>query len=534
MGCSLNKESRAWRNINWIEKNLRIPKGKKIGQPFVLYQWQREFLILVYDNPHTTRLAILSIARKNGKTALAAALLMLHFIGPESKRNADMYSAARTRDQAALVFDYARRMIQFSPELGSLVNVIRSRKELQCDARGTTYRALSADATGAFGLNPSFILHDELGQVRGQKDDLYDALETSTGEQEEPLSLVISTQAATDDDLLSTLIDDAQKSGDKTQVCMLYAADGKMDDPFTYENLKLGNPGLEDFMNPGEVCRAMAKAKRLPDSRVSFMNLQMNVRISTNAAFITRDEWDACKGDLIPMAECAALYAGLDLSRTRDLTACVVIGVKDDIYYVYPKFWLPEKGLRERSEAQIIPYFNWNQLGYLDTTPGKIIDRRHAADFLYHIHSTYTLQRIAYDAWDYTHILKDLQAAGFADWQIDEDEGDKNEILFEKFRQGYFTMSPALRTVEQLIVDRQIVHSGNPVLDFNMANCVVLHDTSGNRKLDKSSAKKTIDGAIAMVMGLSIAHRDHADDIQADDFNLMSLYDEVPETHIQE
>ena len=283
-------------------------------------------------------------------------------------------------------------MIQFSPELGTLVNVIRSRKELQCDARGTTYRALSADATGAYGLNPSFILHDELGQVRGQKDDLFDALETSTGEQEEPLSLIISTQAATDDDLLSSLIDDALKSGDKTQVCMLYAADGKLDDPFTYDNLKLGNPGLEDFMNPGEVGRAMAKAKRLPETRVSFMNLNMNIRISTNAEFITRDEWDGCKGELIPMEECAALYAGMDLSRTRDLTACVVIGVKDGYYYVYPKFWLPEKGLRERSEAQIIPYFDWNQLGYLDTTPGKIIDRRHAADYLYHIHSTHTLQ----------------------------------------------------------------------------------------------------------------------------------------------
>ena len=95
MGQSLTKKTRAWRNITWIEKNLRIPKGKKIGQPFILHKWQRDFLILVYDNPHQTRLAILSIARKNGKTALAAALLMLHFIGPESKRNADMYSAAR-------------------------------------------------------------------------------------------------------------------------------------------------------------------------------------------------------------------------------------------------------------------------------------------------------------------------------------------------------------------------------------------------------------------------------------------------------
>ena len=521
--------SRALRNIAWIERHLKIPQGKKIGQAFILSEWQKDFMRLVYDNEHGTRMAILSLARKNGKTALSAALLMLHFIGPESKPNANMYSAARSRDQAGLVFDYAKKMIQMSPEIGTIVTLVASRKEMRCDARGTYFRALSADAPSAFGLNPSFIIHDELGQVKGLKDDLYSAMETSTGEQEEPLSLIISTQAATDDDLLSTLIDDAisTKNPDPSIVCMLYASkDCKDDSTFTSENLALANPGMHEFMNAKEMTRAMEQAKRLPSSRVDFMNLNMNIRISTESAFITRDEWTSCIGELPDMLECEALYAGLDLSRTRDLTACVVVGVLNDLFYVYPKFWLPAKGLRERSDAQKIPYFEWSEMGYLDTTPGGIIDRRFAAEYLFEIYDTYSLERVAYDAWDYAHILKDLMYVGFSDWQIDPEVGEENEQLFEKFRQGFITMSPALRTVEQLIVDKKLVHADHPVLNFNMDNCTVLRDTSGNRKLDKSSSTKTIDGAIAMIMAISIAHREHEEQMNVSSFDMLSLYDD--------
>ena len=521
--------TRGERNIAWIERNLKIPQGKKIGQPFVLSEWQKEFLLLVYDNEHETRTAILSLARKNGKTALSAALLILHFLGPESRPNAQMYSAARSRDQAGLVFDYARKMVQMSQELSTIISLVPSRKEMRCDSRGTYFRALSADAPTAFGLNPSFIIHDELGQVRGLKDDLYTAMETSTGEQEAPLSLIISTQAATDDDLLSTLIDDAisTENADPSIVCMLYrSTDHKDDSTFTLDNLAAANPGMHEFMNPREMERAMEQAKRLPSTRVDFMNLNMNIRISTDAAFITRDEWMACKGELPDLDECEALYAGLDLSRTRDLTACVVVGALEGRFYVYPKFWLPSKGLRERSDAQKIPYYDWSQLGHLDTTPGGIIDRRFAADYLYGIYDQYSLERVAYDAWDYVHIMKDLQYAGFSDWQIDPDVGDENEQLFEKFRQGFITMSPALRTVEQLIVDRKLVHADHPVLNFNMDNCTVLRDTSGNRKLDKSSSTKTIDGAIAMIMAVSVAHREHEEQMNVAAFDMLSLYDD--------
>ena len=200
--------TRAQRNINWIQDNLRIPDGKFIGQPFMLMPEQKDYIVRIYDNPEKTRMGIKSMARKNGKTAESAALLMLHFIGPESKQNAQQYSAARTRDQAGLVYDCARKIIEMNEEFKSLIRLVSSQKKMRCPMRGTEFKALSADAPGAMGLNPAFVIHDELGQVRGQVDKFYDAIESAMGAQEEPLSLIISTQAESDEDLLSILIDD--------------------------------------------------------------------------------------------------------------------------------------------------------------------------------------------------------------------------------------------------------------------------------------------------------------------------------------
>ena len=516
--------TRGERNIRWIEGMLRIPDGPQVGKPMKLLPWQQDLISRIYDNPDGTRTAIVSMARKNGKTALSASLLLLHFVGPESRQNSQLYSAARTRDQAGLVYDYARLMIEQNPKLMTVIQLVKSIKVMRCEARGTTFKALSADATAAFGLNPSFAIHDELGQVKGPTDALFAAVESAMGAQEEPLSVAISTQAATDDDLLSILIDDALAGHDPKTICILHSADG-LDDPMTPEGLAKANPSFGHFMNTEETVRRMEESMRLPASRSSFQNLNLNMRVAGSDYYISRDEWMACAGEPAPLEECEVVFAGLDLSRSRDLTAFVQVGYKGGKFHVHPKFWLPADGLLERSQSQRIPYFDWHQDGYLEATPGTIIDRSYVAEQLRTAFEARTIATIAYDAWDFNHIKRDLVEAGFPQWQIDSDEGDDDEMLFEMFRQGFVTMSPALRTVEQLIVNGQVVHPNNPVLNFNMANCVVIHDTTGNRKLDKSSSTKTIDGAIAMIMALTVAYREIGEPADPD-FKIETLFEE--------
>src|SRR5690606_22045729 len=181
-----------------------------------------------------TRRAIVSFGRKNGKTALAAFLLLLHLCGPEARENSQLYSAAQSREQAAILFSLAAKIVRMSPDLSQYVIVRDTAKQLACPELGTLYRALSAEASTAYGLSPVFVVHDELGQVRGPRSELYEALETASGAQESPLSVVISTQAPTDADLLSVLIDDARAGADPETKLFLYAAGDDLD-PFVEE-----------------------------------------------------------------------------------------------------------------------------------------------------------------------------------------------------------------------------------------------------------------------------------------------------------
>ena len=237
-------ETRAERNIDWIHEYCRVPEGQHVGKPLKLAPFMQDDLRAIYDNPHGTRRAIISRARKNAKTAEAALILLLHLCGPEFKPNSQLISAAQSRDQAGILFGLAAKMVQLSPDLHDVVQIRETAKELLCPALGTRYRALSAEATTAYGLSPALTVHDELGQVRGPRSELYDALETATAAQGDPLTVVISTQAPTDNDLLSVLIDDAIEGHDPRVVLRIDSAplDG---DPFTEAAIRAANPAFD-------------------------------------------------------------------------------------------------------------------------------------------------------------------------------------------------------------------------------------------------------------------------------------------------
>ena len=219
--------------ISFIEQTIYIPEGRYVGRPLQLYGWQKREIERIYDNPHGTRRAIISMGRKNAKTTISACLLLAHLCGPPARNrpNSQLFSAAQSRDQAGIIFSLASKMVRLNPALRQAVTIRETAKELICAELGTRYRALSADATTAYGLSPALIIHDELGQVRGPRSPLYEALETAVGAQEAPLTIIISTQAPTDADLLSVLIDDALAGHDPHVVISLYAAPPELD-PF--------------------------------------------------------------------------------------------------------------------------------------------------------------------------------------------------------------------------------------------------------------------------------------------------------------
>lgn len=492
-------ETRGERNCRWIETHCHIPEGRDVGKPVRLRDWQRKEICRIYDNPHGTRRAILSFGRKNAKTTLSGFLLLLHLCGPEARPNSQLYSAAQSRDQAAILFALSAKIVRMSPDLAAVVVIRDTAKQLFCSELGTLYRALSAEASTAYGLSPVFTVHDELGQVKGPRSELYEALETATGAQENPISLIISTQAPTDADLLSVLIDDALAGHDPRVVVSLYTAPPD-DDPFDRKTIEKANPALGDFLNETEVMAMAEDARRMPSRESEFRNLVLNQRVEASSPFISKSLWQSCGAEPVPFDADTPLYGGLDLSEVNDLTALVLIGKTDEVWSVQPTFWLPADGLAERSRKDRVQYDVWHKMGLLQTVPGKSIDYQFIAEHLFELDQDYTLRKIAFDRWNFRHLKPWLIKAGFSEERIED--------CFEEFGQGFQSMSPALRELEGDILNAKLAHGNHPVLTMCAANAVVQSDPSGNRKLAKNKSSGRIDGMVALAMAKGVAPLD--------------------------
>jgi phage terminase large subunit-like protein len=484
--------------IDFCHTYLRVPEGAHVGKPVELRPWQQDIIRGIYDG-HARR-AIISFPRKSGKTALASMILLAHLVGPASRQNASIYSAAQSREQAGIVFGLAAKMVRMSPDLNALVTIRDARKELFCGLTGVTYRALAAEAGTAYGLSPVLVLHDELGQVRGPRSELYEALETATAAQKDPLSIVISTQAPTDADLLSVLIDDAKTGADpRTQLYLWAAADDA--DPFSEETIRGANPAFGDFQNAEEVLAMANDAKRMPSRQAEFENLILNRRVEMNAPFIARTVWSGCKGP-VPDFKGLPVYGGLDLSETTDLTCFVPVALADDIWHVKPTFWLPEEGLRERARKDRVPYDVWHKDGHLQVSPGYSVEYQWVAGYVYAFCQENDVRLIAFDRWNWRHLRPWLLKAGFSEAEVTPGEPG---ALFAAFGQGYASMSPALRETESAILNGRIRHGDHPVMNMCMGNAVVQTDPAGNRKLTKAKSHGRIDGAVSLVMAMGVA-----------------------------
>lgn len=427
---------------------------------------------------------------------MSAFLLLLHLCGREARPNSGLYSAAQSRDQAGILFSLAAKIVRMSPTLAGPVGIRDTKKELYCSELGTVYRALSAEVATSFGLSPAFIVHDELGQVEGPSSDLYEALETATAAQDDPLSIIISTQAPTDADLLSVLIDDAKKGHDPRVKLFLYDSDPEAD-PFAEETIRSANPAFDVFQNQVEILAMADGARRMPSREPHYRNLILNQRCEASSPFVTPSVWKLNGGDPAELWGDAPVYIGLDLSRTTDLTACVLVAQLEGAWHVRPIFWIPGDEIGERAKRDRVPYDVWARAGVLRLAGGKAVSYEYVAAELFAILSSYHVQKVGFDRWNMANFTPWLIKAGLPEERIEE--------LFQEFGQGYQSMSPALRTLEELLVNGKLRHGNHPVLTMCAANAVVKEDEASGRKLDKKRSHGRIDGMVALTMAIGVS-----------------------------
>jgi phage terminase large subunit-like protein len=478
-------------------------------------EFQKRFIRDIYE-PHSVhsgrrlvRRAILSIARKNGKTALIAALVLVHLIGPEAIVNGEIYSAANDREQAAQVFKVAAQMVRADPELQGRLKVVDSTKSIACYANASFYKAISAEAGTKHGLNPSVVIFDELAQAKSRE--LYDVLDTGFGARAEPLFINISTQSNDPKHIMSQLVDDGLSGRDPTIVCHLYAVPDEESDIYREKVWKLANPALGVFRSLEDLRAIARKAQRNPAEEPKFRNLFLNQRVSPVASLIARSEWQACKS-AVEFKDGEEVYLSLDLSSVNDLSALIMCNASWGEDRLAAWFWKPEDWLDEHSARDFgggsRQYRLWADQNFLQAVPGRSVNPEAIATVIAELHGRYKILGLAYDRWRMADLLREFDRIGLAAYEKTKDAVAGDGIPLIPWGQGFKDMAPAVDALELSVTERRLKQPSNPLLAWNIANAVVISDPSGNRKLDKQKSKFRIDGAVAAAMNIGLKSRE--------------------------
>jgi phage terminase large subunit-like protein len=512
-----------WRNharadavIEFIE-TLTVPTGEGEGRKFKVRPWQAQFIRDIYE-PHDAtsdrrlvRRAILSMARKNGKTALIACLVLAHLAGPEQVKNGEIYSAANDRDQAALIFRVCKQIIEADERIWKFVKVLGSHKTITNFSNGTVYKAITSESGTKHGLNPTLVIYDELAQAKNR--DLYDVLDTSMGARKEPLFIAISTQSHDPEHVFSLMIDDALSGNDVASICHLYEVPVEEKDVFNPACWPLANPALGDFRDYEDLKNIAEKAARLPAEEPKFRNLYLNQRVSAQSSLIRRQDWEACAGEC-EFKDGEEIWLSLDLSGTVDLTA-LIMGSADEKTRIRPFMWKPASNLRDHSDRDFGSgnqrYREWATAGYLLTTPGRTVNPEAIAMQVAELQKTYKVLGLVFDRWGITALQREFDRIGLQTYE-DNEKGRGAGLRLIPWGQGYKDMGPAVSALETAVLDRKLEHPNNPLLNWTIANAIVTTDPAGARKLDKEKAKFRIDPAVAlaMLLGAKARHRTKA------------------------
>lgn len=490
-------KKKADRAVTFIE-NLCHTKGKWAGTPFWLLPWQEQLIrdifgIVKPDGNRQFRTAFVEICKKVGKSELAAAVA-LYLLYADNEPSAEVYGAAADRQQASIVFDVAKQMVEMSPALMKRSKLMGATKRIVNYSNAGYYQVLSAEVGGKHGFSVSGLVFDEIHTQPNRQ--LYDVLtKGSSDARQNPLHFIITTAG-----------NDRHSIAYELHTKAVDILEGRRVDPTFYpvvyglkddedwedeENWYKVNPSLGYTVDIERLRDAYREAKQNPADEVTFKWLRCNMWVSSTVAWIP----DAIYMRGNESIEAASLegrdcYAGLDLSSTGDITALVLIFPprdENEKYVLLPYFWIPEETIPRRVKANSVPYDIWEKQGYIMSTEGNVIHYDFIEKFIMYLSEKYHILKIAVDRWNATQMIQNLEGEGFT---------------IVPFGQGFSSMSAPTKEFYRLLMEGRIIHGGNPVLRWMAGNVVIDTDPAGNIKVTKAKSKEKIDGIVAAIMAL--------------------------------
>ncbi|WP_029188732.1 terminase large subunit [Streptococcus suis] len=500
-------KAKADRAVTFIN-NLSHTKGKWAGKRFDLLPWQEQivrdlFGIVKEDGNRQFLTAYIEIPKKNGKSELAAAIA-LYLLYADNEASAEVYGAACDRNQASIVFDVAKQMVQMSRPLERRSKIMGATKRIVNYSNAGFYQVLSAETGTKHGLNVSGLVFDEIHAQPNRH--LYDVLTKGSGDaREQPLFFIITTAGTDRNSICYELHTKALDilNGRKKDTSFYPVVYGLSDeDDWNDEaNWLKANPSLGHTIGIDRVREAYQQALDNPAEENVFKQLRLNMWTSSSVAWIPEHVYakgnDPIQYESLKGRSC---YAGLDLSSTSDITAFVLVfppRFEEENYIVLPFFWLPEDTLELRCRRDHVLYDVWERQGYIKTTEGNVVHYGFIEKFIEDLSEIYHIKEIAYDRWNATQMVQNLEGMG---------------LTMVPFGQGYKDMSPPSKELYKLMMEGKIQHGGHPVLKWMGQNVVMRQDPAGNIKPDKEKSVEKIDGIVALIMGLDRCIRHQTDE----------------------
>lgn len=502
--------------VDCFRKYLCLSQGQWAGKPFELDDIQREQIIYplfgwVDENGlRRFRRSYIEMPKKNGKSTLAAGigLYMEVFDGEPAS---EVYSLGADKDQARIVHNEAIRMVEASEELRKALKVNRTTGQIGFQT--SIYKALSSGGRGKAGINIHCAIVDELHEWTN--DDVWNAIRYGFRARQQPLQFVI-TNAGDDPnsickrqhDYARALLDGREENHTFLPLILCAPRD---DAEAEIEAVRGGatklpvarkcNPGLGTIISERDLATEIREAIATPSELPNLLRLTYSVWSGGGQSWLPGPKWDACRGDFgellvkddkwvytgdtLTGLDC---WAGLDLSKNRDLTAFVMVFRDGDTFYQLPMFWMPEEPAR--AGTHLAPYMDWARDGFIRVCEGEVINYAEVVGDIIAAAEMFEINEIMYDPWQGEPIRQEIESESY--------------LECVKFEQTARNFASPTEDYERLINSGHLLHSGNAVLSWQSSHVEVKSDQNKNKRpvKRKSGDFRTIDGIVAGVMGL--------------------------------
>lgn len=495
---------RAKHIIEFFENYCHHSKGKAGGQIVVLELWEKALLAAIFgfvddEGLRKYQRAVLIVGKKNGKSLLASGVGTYMLIG-DGEAGPEVYSVATKQDQAKIIWEESKRMVNKSPVLRKRIKPLVAKLSSE-EFNAGVFRPLASDTSTLDGLNIHCALMDEIHQWKNGKA-LYDIIADGVAAREQPLVFITSTAGTVRDDIYDDIYDQCERiingyddpNGyrDERTIAFVYELDKRAE--WTDEKCwKKANPGLGTIKNLDTLRHEVEKAKQDPMLVKNLVCKQFNIRETTSEAWLTFEQLD--NRETFDIAALKPRYGiiGADLSSCIDLTcATMIFQVRgDERIYVEQMYWIPQDNLQKRIHEDKIPYDIWIEQGWCRTSPGNKIDYHLLVEWFKEQQEQKDIYiwRGGYDSWSAKYFVDDL-------------ENEFGKGIMEPVIQGKKTLSAPMKSLGADLTKKVVVYNNNPILKWCLTNTSVDVDKNDNiqpAKVNEGKTTRRIDGLASLL-----------------------------------